>query len=350
MRPILGVLLAAVAASAQNFGSVSLPSSLAEPGTQVEAVLNRDPQTDEYLGFCEGPAVDAGGTLFFSNSGRILKATPDGKGSIFDAAAAGTNGLEFDAQGLLVSGQNGKIVRYASDGKKETWIPDAAGTALGSINDLSLASTGSILFTNFTGGRVFFRPASGPLQNFNIGNKPNGIEWIEEKKFAYLNLTGLGKVVKFPFDPASGTSLAAALGAATDFATGVDGPDGITVDDQGNVYVAANQQGTINVYSPEGSPLGKITVKSANPAHTAVTYNTTNCVFGDHALYIAGDAGAYKVRLKVGGRKRPGSTRVFAPAPITFKLRRIGACPRWAVPFLDGEGIPRLRDAGGRAL
>ena len=55
--------------------------------------------------FLEGPAVDAEGTVFFSDiaGNRILKMTKDGKVSVFRADSGRTNGNAFDAQGRLIS-------------------------------------------------------------------------------------------------------------------------------------------------------------------------------------------------------------------------------------------------------
>src|SRR6516165_12488713 len=55
--------------------------------------------------FLEGPAVDAQGTVFFSDiaGNHILKMTKDGKVSVFRADSGRTNGNAFDAQGRLVS-------------------------------------------------------------------------------------------------------------------------------------------------------------------------------------------------------------------------------------------------------
>jgi gluconolactonase len=68
-------------------------------------------------------------------------------------------------------------------------------------------------------------------------------------------------------------------------------PDGIKVDENGALYVAAAQ---IEVYTPEGKHLGSIR-----------TFDTpSNCAFGDpdfESLYYTARTSLYRVRLKVKG-------------------------------------------------
>jgi gluconolactonase len=74
--------------------------------------------------------------------------------------------------------------------------------------------------------------------------------------------------------------------------SGIDGPpDGIAVDEKGNIYVAANK---LPVYSPEGKLLHTIEV-SEKPS---------NCAFGDAdlgTLFITARTSVYAVRLGVKG-------------------------------------------------
>jgi gluconolactonase len=68
-------------------------------------------------------------------------------------------------------------------------------------------------------------------------------------------------------------------------------PDGICVDEKGNLYVAANQ---MQVYSPEGKPLATIHIMET----------PSNCTFGDPdlgSLYITARTSVYRARLDVKG-------------------------------------------------
>lgn len=85
-------------------------------------------------------------------------------------------------------------------------------------------------------------------------------------------------------------------------------PDGLTVDEKGNIYIASYGSGTIYVFGPNGpindKPLGTIKVGSGAEG------NTSNCAFGGadgKTLFITGNGGAYKVQMKVKGRPIPGT-------------------------------------------
>ena len=74
--------------------------------------------------------------------------------------------------------------------------------------------------------------------------------------------------------------------------SGIEGvPDGICVDEKGNLYLAANH---IQVYSPEGKPIGIVQTEET----------PSNCAFGDPdlgSLYITARTSVYRARL---GRER----------------------------------------------
>ena len=61
--------------------------------------------TATIIAFTEGPAVDADGSVYFSDiwNSRIMKLAPDGSQSVFRADSGRTNGNTFDQLGRLVS-------------------------------------------------------------------------------------------------------------------------------------------------------------------------------------------------------------------------------------------------------
>ncbi|RMF94309.1 MAG: hypothetical protein D6741_12745 [Planctomycetota bacterium] len=96
--------------------------------------------------------------------------------------------------------------------------------------------------------------------------KPNGILLTPDNKTLYL-ADNKGRVL-YRYDVLGPGKLAnerlwIELGA---------GPDGMTLDEFGNLYVACGRAG-IKVYTPEGKPLGVIEVPYAS-----------NCVFGGKDL------------------------------------------------------------------
>ena len=70
--------------------------------------------TATIIAFTEGPAVDADGSVYFSDiwNSRVMKLAPDGSQSVFRADSGRTNGNTFDAQGRLISCEGGEQVKW----------------------------------------------------------------------------------------------------------------------------------------------------------------------------------------------------------------------------------------------
>src|SRR6516225_6485517 len=108
--------------------------------------------------FLEGPAVDAQGTVFFSEiaGNRILKMQMDGKVSVFRADSGRTNGNAFDAKGRLISCEGNeqgpgrrRIVRTdMKTGKIQVLTDRYEGKRYNSPNDICVDSKGRIWFTD----------------------------------------------------------------------------------------------------------------------------------------------------------------------------------------------------------
>lgn len=300
-------------AAAQDFGTAELPADLADAGTKVLGAMNKDAGGTRNLGYSEGPVGDTEGNLYFTEDnagkGNIWKVSSTGQPSNYYNGAGMPNGLEFDKAGVLYSAEKGGIATYGKAGAStRAMLPmNPALNQNFRINDLSLGSNGWMFFTNHAqGNQYFFRNTDGSVTTYNAQTlfgvtEPNGVEYIEEKKMLLVCFSGSSKV--FSFDVADDGKIT----NKKDWAN-VPVPDGLTVDEKGNVYVASYGDGTIYVYGPNGgASIGKIKVGGG------IDGNTSNCAFGgagNKTLFITGNGGAYKVQLKVAGRVRPGSTRI----------------------------------------
>lgn len=293
--------LPAASPRAQGLGTVSLNASLADAGAAVVGVLNKVPENaSQYLGYCEGPSVDPQGNVFFTEGtpNRIWKVTPAGSGSVFGGSTNySSNGTEFDAQGRLTVCQKAAIATYDAAGNRSVLVTTDASI---SPNDLTIGSTGAMYFSNW-GNLVFHRSASGQLATIQGFSTSNGLEWVEEWNRLYVSQDGPDQV--WVYDVAADGKLSNGR-----MFKALAEPDGMTVDEKGNLYFASWQDGKIYVYDTAGASLGSVTIKSANPGDNNQNGNTSNCVIGaDKKLYITGDGGLYSVQLKVGPRRRPGS-------------------------------------------
>ncbi len=213
---------------------------------------------------------------------------------------AGTNGLALGSDGKLYGCTHDTQSISAFDlGSKarSSVVERTAGKRFNSPNDLTLRSDGTIYFTDpnwqrgnrpsetgmtgvyrVTGGQVSL--VDGTLKN------PNGIALSPDETFLYVGAAD--DLVRRYAIEANG-----AAGPAQEFAR-VSGPDGMTVDCAGNLYVTSHGGGKAHVLAPDGHELGSIEFASS----------LTNLAFGgtDHRTLFATTAKAlYAVELDIAG-------------------------------------------------
>ena len=128
------------------------------------------------------------------------------------------------------------------------WVTDPAGYN----STLKPAQQFSAIFRISADGATVFK-----ARDFgNVADRPNGIAFSPDEKTLYVSLTNANKVVAYP------VANDLTLGAAVDFVTGLTEPDGLAVDDNGNVYVTSSPGGggVVNVYKADKTFWGKIDI------------------------------------------------------------------------------------------
>ena len=271
----------------------------------------------------EGPVWVHSGFLLFSEipSALIDKWTPDGKLTTYlgpaeftmkDVAAAGvpgTNGLTLDKQGRLTICDQGnrRVTRLEKDGHFTVLADRYQGKRFNSPNDLVYKSDGSLYFTDPPYGlekqdkdpkkelpfNGVFRIAGGKVTPLirDLTN-PNGIAFSPDEHYLYVDNSEPQRLyMRYEVKPDE------TLGPGKVFydlasTPGKNAPDGMKVDQKGNVY--ATGPGGIWIFSPEGKHLG--TVKLPEIA--------SNCAWGDpdgKTLYITASTGLYRIHLKIPG-------------------------------------------------
>ena len=234
-----------------------------------------------------------------------------------------TNGLAVDAAGNLVACEryNGRLVRVSPEGKRtvlaDAWPPSTPGhpgQPLNAPNDLVLRADGNIYFTDTDWGArpgtphaptaVYRVSPDGALSLVLAMQKPNGIALSPDGGTLYIGSDAQAKVWKLPLD-ASGAVAGSGGAPVTGPTVLIDGarvpggfkvPDGICIDDSGNLYVANNSDEikAIEVFDPAGELLGRIPFPSA----------PSNCTFGGadrRTLYVTTLHAVYEVRVPVPG-------------------------------------------------
>jgi len=252
--------------------------------------------------FTEGPAWSRDGYLVFSDipGNKLLKFTPGEQPAIFRDNSNGAIGNSFDMQGRLYTceSHSRRITRTDKKGKVEVLAERWQGKRLNAPNDIVVRRDGQIYFTD---------PAFGSQQDtreldfcgvYHISHRgeidviaksktrPNGIALSPNGKILYVTNSDERNVRTYDLDRNGGASNERVL------ISNIAGiPDGLKVDESGNLYIAANQ---VEVYSAEGQHLGSIR-----------SYDTpSNCAFGDpdfQSLYVTARTSVYRVRLNVKG-------------------------------------------------
>jgi gluconolactonase len=293
---------------------------LVPKGTTIERIANG-------FTWVEGPAWDRRGKrlLFTDIPNNVVYAwseregvrvflQPSGYSGVepFAGPEPGANGLAFDAKGRLLLCQHGdrRIARLESDGHLVGVADRYHGKRLNSPNDLFVAPTGDLYFTDPPFGlpRQFDDPGQelGFTGVYRIGRDgrltllsreltaPNGIALSPSGRTLYVSNADLKNPVWMAFDVgANGT-----VGKGRVFhdgrahvaeAAGV--PDGMDIDRDGNLFAAG--PGAVFVFAPDGALLGRINFGIA----------VSNTAWGDDGstLYITASTGVYRMRLRTRG-------------------------------------------------
>jgi gluconolactonase len=270
------------------------------------------------LQFAEGP-VWIGGRLIFSDVNAspslLLQLVDDGGVGVFRSGAGKPNGNAVDPQGHLVtceSAQNRRRLTRTADLAVPANRADLAltfnGNGFNEPNDVIVRSDGNVYFTDPRysndpdGGQdklAVYRlpPGAAPDGAERLAfdfNKPNGIALSPDGTTLYVVDNGDGSVLaaQLNTDGTLNGSFQKLLDAA--------GGDGMAVDDNGNLYIAATAG--ILVFDKTGARLGSVTLPKGTPS---------NCTFGGSdrkTLFITSNGGAgdpstglYSIKLNVPG-------------------------------------------------
>jgi gluconolactonase len=255
---------------------------------------------DEGYEFTEGPQwIRADGVLLFSDvRGDTIYELGDEDAIVtFRSPSDRSNGLAVDPEGRLIAAESAsrRVTRTEGDGRVTPIAVRFHGARLNEPNDIVVRSDGTIYFTDplFANAaqaeldfRGIFRIApDGSLTAERRGDTteaPNGLALSPDESRLYVSNYAADLVWVMDV-AADGT-----LSEARTFVNTGDGPDGMAVDDAGNLFVATGSG--IEVFAPDGARWGVIPVPRI-PA---------NCAFGGEdgrTLFITAREGLYRVTL-----------------------------------------------------
>jgi len=300
-------LIAALLSSVLAGAAIASPACSGQaPSGELRAqrVAAVQPSRQE-AGLYEGP-VWVKDALYFSDfsfapgfPSRIRKLAADGTVSMV-LDDSGSNGLAVDAQGRLVlaSHKDKALMRRAADGNRTPIAQRYGGQVFNSPNDIAVAADGTLYFTDpdyqrsaAPGGQPVtgvYRVATDGKVTLVDGsrNNPNGIALSPSGDILYVNAND-GLLKAYPIKDG-------VPGPGRDLVSGLEGPDGMTVDCHGNLYATEHGAKRVRVFSPQGRQLATIRVDA----------NVTNAAFGGadgKTLYITGAGALWQVRLDVSG-------------------------------------------------
>jgi len=259
-------------------------------------------KVDAGFRFAEGPVWSREGFLLFSDvpNNQIRKLVPGERSVAFRDDSHGANGNTFDAQGRFYSceSKTRRVVRMDKKGKMEVLAEKWEGKRLNAPNDIVVRKDGQIYFTDPAfGDQADTRELAfygvyhiNPKGVMNLiarpAGRPNGIAFSPNGRILYVANSDDRNVRAYDVDHNGAVSNERVV------VSNIDGvPDGIRLDEKGNLYVTAKG---VSVYTAEGKLLHTIEL-SETPA---------NCAFGDpdlQTLYITARTSLYRVRLNVKG-------------------------------------------------
>jgi gluconolactonase len=253
--------------------------------------------------FTEGPACDAKGNVFFTDqpNDRILEWSIDGKLSTFMQPCGRANGLSFDHDGNLwaCADETNALWRISPAKEVTVVLTNYEGKLFNGPNDVWIRPAGGLYFTDPYYKRpywkrgpkeqpecVYFLPAveKNLVRVIDDMTQPNGIIGTPDGKVLYVADIGAKKTYRYNIQRDGGLKdkkLFCELGS-----------DGMTIDNEGNVYLTGDG---VSVFNSSGHLVTHIEVPERWSA---------NVCFGGkdrHTLFITASKGFYGLHMRVKG-------------------------------------------------
>ena len=215
--------------------------------------------------FLEGPAFDAEGTLWCVDlaHGRIFCISPDGAWRLFHQYDGRPNGLAFapDGQVVVADARRGILSFDPKTAAMRVLLDEYGGAPLQGPNDLTFAANGDLYFTDpghsdlrHLHGRVMRIRAGGGVDMLIDGLAyPNGLALTPEQDALYISITRSLQVLRLALLPdVVGEHR---CGVFVQLSGGLAGPDGMTMNADGNLFVAHSGLATVWQFDRLGEPM-----------------------------------------------------------------------------------------------
>jgi len=289
-----------------------------ELSPRLQNILPDEPELEQIatgLRFTEGPVWDSqSGSLLFSDipANRIYRWT-EGQGiEVFRDPSGKSNGLTWDLEGNLLACEhlNRRLTRTLEDGGVAVVADTFGGKRLNSPNDVVVRSDGSIYFTDPPYGILLSdvgalaeqeQPCNGVyrvrpgvvepellLEDFD---RPNGLAFSPDERTLYVADTSRYQIRAFQVAE-DGALTGGDVFAQFSEDQGAGRPDGMKVDEEGNLYTTG--PGGLWILGADGTQLGQLRFPE----------KTANCGWGDadrRSLYVTASTSVYRLRTRIPG-------------------------------------------------
>lgn len=237
----------------------------------------------------EGPSFDSHGRLYCVDVpwGRVFRIDAQGQFELIAEYDGEPNGLKIHQDGriFIADYARGIVLLDPETGEVKPILERVHLERLKAVNDLVFASNGDLYFTDqgLTGwhdqtGRVFRRRADGRVDCLldNIPS-PNGLVLDPSESVLYVAVTRANAIWRVPLTRDGNVTK---VGTFIQMSGG-GGPDGLAIDEEGNLAVAHVGLGAVWLFSSRGEPMLRI--------NSPLGQLTTNIAFGGaerKTLYI----------------------------------------------------------------
>ena len=253
-----------------------LPDSLKRDGRSSEWTFGKsNPCMSSFL---EGPCIDRNGDLLVTDIpfGRVFRVTDGGRFEQITEYDGEPNGMSIHKDGRLyvADHKNGLVTVDPATGTTETLLSRYRREGFKGLNDCLFDADGNLYFTDQgqTGmqdptGRVYRRRPDGSIDLLvDTLPSPNGMALSPDGRTLYVAVTRANQVWRLPLH-ADGTT--SKVNIFLQLSGGLTGPDGLAVDEAGNLVVCHAGLGTVWVFSSIGEPIFRIRTETGLDATAA---------------------------------------------------------------------------------
>ena len=273
---------------------------------QVSSIVAEDAKLikiADHFDFTEGPAVDSRGNVYFTDqpNDQILKWSVDGELEIFLTPSGRSNGLYFDAEDNLYACADalGQLWKIDADKNIEVLLKDFQGMRLNGPNDLWVDPKGGIYFTDpfyqrpywkhnapyLSSNDVYYLSPTGVVSTVATGlEQPNGIIGTPDGSLLYVADIDGQMTYSYQIEADGSLSNQKRFVAM--------GSDGMTLDEQGNVYLTGDG---VSVFDATGKKIEHIKIDEP------WTANVTFAGPDRDILFITASKAIYQLKMEVRG-------------------------------------------------